>query len=224
MPLAEALAHRFHSIEADVWLIDNALRVAHRGDDIKGTLNELYMAPLAKRIAEHGSVYDDGLTFYLWIDIKHWHPNLGSILFQELQTLSTLTQYGSNGIREGPISIVLTGNEQMKKALVSGCDPCIVTRDSNRFRFDDPPADHRWLWYSLRWHDLFNWTGDAEPAPGLRDELQQLVEKIHEKGRRVRFYGVPDNIYSWQVAWEAGVDLINTDRLQSLADYLSNLE
>src|SRR3954469_7012674 len=51
-PLAEALEHGFTSVEADIWLVDGQLLVAHDRDkvDTARTLESLYLAPLRKSI------------------------------------------------------------------------------------------------------------------------------------------------------------------------------
>ncbi len=59
-PLLDALDHRFGSVEADVFLVDGRLLVAHdpAGLDPARTLASLYLEPLAARVrAHHGSVH-----------------------------------------------------------------------------------------------------------------------------------------------------------------------
>src|SRR5687767_9933128 len=60
-------------IEADVFLQDGDLLVAHhRNEIVPGrTLEKLYLQPLLEKIQKHGSVYDDaGRTLTLMIDLK----------------------------------------------------------------------------------------------------------------------------------------------------------
>src|SRR6476469_2222716 len=59
-PLFDALDHRFGSVEADIYLVDGQLLVAHDPVDLDPTrtLESLYLDPLAARVgANHGSVY-----------------------------------------------------------------------------------------------------------------------------------------------------------------------
>ena len=73
-PLFDALDNGFKSVEADVWLVDGELLVAHDREDVEPgrTLESLYLEPLRERIAQNrGSVYpgnDDYFT--LLVDIK----------------------------------------------------------------------------------------------------------------------------------------------------------
>ena len=73
-PFALAYENRFGSIEADIWLKDGLLVVAHDAKDIdpNKTLSVLYLDPLVKRIEENrGHVYPDKKKeLQLLIDIK----------------------------------------------------------------------------------------------------------------------------------------------------------
>src|SRR5262245_20905466 len=72
-PLFDALDAGARSIEADIFLVNGKLLVAHEFWQVKGerTLESLYLDPLRKRIREHnGSVYNDGKSQFLFIDIK----------------------------------------------------------------------------------------------------------------------------------------------------------
>ena len=72
-PLLDALAHGFTSVEADVFLVDGKLLVAHTAAELKPdrTLESLYLDPLRARVrANGGRVYRDGPPFWLLIDVK----------------------------------------------------------------------------------------------------------------------------------------------------------
>ena len=59
-PLLDALEQGFGSVEADVYLVDGSLLVAHYRDQVKEgrDLETLYLAPLAERVKKYGgSVY-----------------------------------------------------------------------------------------------------------------------------------------------------------------------
>ncbi len=62
-PLYDALDHRFKSVEADIWLVDGELVVAHDAEDVPQaaeqgrTLRSLYLEPLRLRVKQNrGSV------------------------------------------------------------------------------------------------------------------------------------------------------------------------
>ncbi|MCX8108374.1 MAG: hypothetical protein N3G20_06175, partial [Verrucomicrobiae bacterium] len=73
---------------------------------------------------------------------------------------------------------------------------------------------------SERWGKFFKWRGSGPiPDPEL-SLLNKLVEKAHGKGRLIRFWDTPDNPEGWSVLYDAGVDLLNTDKPAALRDFL----
>ena len=54
-----------------------------------------------------------------------------------------------------------------------------------------------------------------------RKKLREYVKKAHDQNRMVRFWATPDAAPAWQEQLSAGVDLINTDRLAELRQFLS---
>ena len=70
-PLHDALAHGFTSVEADIFLVDDDLYVAHDRRDItpERTLRALYLDPLRERVRKNGGkVYRGGPQVTLLID------------------------------------------------------------------------------------------------------------------------------------------------------------
>src|SRR5215218_4478026 len=83
-PLFDALSHGFTSVEADIYLVDGALLVAHDPEDVQPgrTLESLYLQPLARLVrANHGTVYRGSRQpLQLLVDIK----NTGAETYTEL--------------------------------------------------------------------------------------------------------------------------------------------
>src|SRR5437660_12843662 len=72
-PLFDALDQGFCSVEADIYLVDGQLLVAHNRPDVKPerTLEKLYLDPLRARAkTTHGQIYPGGPPFWLLIDVK----------------------------------------------------------------------------------------------------------------------------------------------------------
>ena len=76
-------------------------------------------------------------------------------------------------------------------------------------------------WISESWSPSFGWRGQGELPEDQAARLKSIVTKAHAQGRRVRFWGAPDNVASWRALQDAGVDLINTDDLPGLAGFLN---
>ena len=57
-------------------------------------------------------------------------------------------------------------------------------------------------------------------SPAEQQKLKDIVEKTHAKGRRLRFWATPENTDLWRTLRAAGVDLIGTDDLKKLSNFL----
>lgn len=55
-----------------------------------------------------------------------------------------------------------------------------------------------------------------------RKKLQDMVERAHANGRRIRFWATPENPVLWQELKDTGVDLIGTDDLEKLRQFLQS--
>ena len=53
-----------------------------------------------------------------------------------------------------------------------------------------------------------------------KDKLDQIVDAVHKNKKRIRFWALPDRELAWKVAFDSGVDLINTDKLKALREFL----
>jgi hypothetical protein len=132
-----------------------------------------------------------------------------------------LTVFTDRETKPGPVTIILTGDAAAKTAYVQTYRTRYACRDSNRYEVDDPAADNAWAWYALKWSAYIEWNGKGTIPEEQAKRLRQLVESIHAKGRRVRFYATPETEAYWSTARGLGIDLINTDRLRELHDFLA---
>ena len=49
--------------------------------------------------------------------------------------------------------------------------------------------------------------------------LKSFIQKVHSENKEIRFWGSPDNKISWEIMTSAGVDLINTDKINEFSSY-----
>ncbi len=221
-PLLDALDQGFASVEADVYLVDGQLLVAHDRADVSSTrtLAGLYLDPIRKRIGEHGgSVHGDEQPFVLLIDIK----SDGETTYQALDELLTkyddvLTHVTDAAIQKRPVVAIVSGNRAMK----------LIEDDSSRFvgidgRLSDLSSDqpaHLMPLISDHWGRNFSWKGEGKMPEDERTKLNKVIRTAHASGRQVRFWATPDRESVWKVLKEAGVDLINTDDLVGLSKFV----
>jgi len=228
-PLHDALAQGFTSVEADIFLVDGELLVAHdpAGLDPSRTLTGLYLEPLRALVrAGHGSVYPHHRRpLQLLIDIKADGVAAYRELDRQLTRYGSLfTRYHHGRVRPGAVTAVISGDRAARV-------PMEAQRTRLAFydgRLDDlgspSPASFTPL-ISANWTQTFGWLG-AGPFPRAeRDRLRTLVRAAHREDRRIRFWATPDlpgpeREAVWNELLAAGVDHLNTDDLAGLERFL----
>jgi glycerophosphoryl diester phosphodiesterase len=78
---------------------------------------------------------------------------------------------------------------------------------------------------SDNWTLHFSYDGSGPMPVEERQKLKKIVETAHKKGRRVRFWSTPDRPTQarqtlWRELLASGVDLLNTDDLHGLQQFL----
>lgn len=226
-PLFGALDCGFCSVEADIFLVNGKLLVAHTLAETRPdrTLQSLYLDPLRARVKENGGrVYPNGPEFTLLIELKQdWpgeYPALRAVLTNYadiLVTYRTEKAYSAQThawvTREvkdtNAVIAIITGHRDAR--MFAGETVRYAALDGQMSDLDANPPSLLVPWISENWKTYFHWNGQgAMPEAELR-KLEQIVKRAHEQGRRVRYWNSPDNPNFWQAMHVAGVDLINTD-------------
>ncbi len=221
-PLQDALSHGFCSVEADVFLVDGRLLVAHtrRELDDRRTLKRLYLDPLRKRVRTHGGrVWPDGPALTLLIDIKNRGADSWRVLNTTLAGYPELFACVKDGVfHDGPVHAVVSGDRAWDAIAAAperfaGVDGRLSDLGSDR------PV-HLMPLISDNWRRHFRWRGIGPFSETERSRLQELVRTAHREKRRIRFWATPDTPAMWKELADAGVDLINTDDLDGLSTFL----
>jgi hypothetical protein len=221
-PLLDALAQGFCSVEADIFLVDGELLVAHDRPDVRPerTLQALYLEPLRERIVRNdGRVFPGSPPFTLLIDIKADAELAYSALRELLASYrDILTVFGSNQTTTGAVTVILSGDRPW--TIVQQEKERFVALDGRLADLDREWQSHLVPLISDRWTSHFTWNGSGPLPDAEKRKLREIVERAHQQGRRIRFWGAADQPSMWQAQHGAGVDLINTDRLADLATFL----
>ncbi len=221
-PLLDALDHGFTSVEADIFLVDGKLLVAHAKRDLKPqrTLQALYLDPLRERVRKNkGTVYPGGGPFGLLIDIKEDGPAAYAVLSKMLADYGDIVSVVRDGTLEPKaVNVVISGDRPIdlikgEKVRYAGIDGRWGDLDSTE------PASLLPL-VSENWGSHFKWRGRGPLPDAERDKLREAVAKAHAHGRKIRFWAAPDTPAAWSELRSAGVDLINTDNLAGLETFL----
>jgi len=226
-PLLDALDQGFCSVEADVWLVEGRLLVAHDLKDARQerTLETLYLDPLQARVRRNGGrVFKGGPTVTLLVDVKSDSTNTYVALREVFRRYGgMLTKFYPDRTETNAVTVIISGNrarELMKGEAVrlAGYDGRLADLGIGESRHFIPLVSDNWALH-------FKWKArsEAESMPAEDQvKLKQIVEQAHQKGRRVRFWGMPDSPTVWRALASAGVDLINTDDLSGLGQFLRN--
>lgn len=221
-PLFDALACGFCSVEADVWLQNGNLLVAHTpfGWKADRTLQTLYLDPLRERVKRNGGkVFPDGPAFHLMIDVKTDAKETWAALDKVLAEYADILTVTKDGKTEGKaVTVVISGNwdrEGIEKRAVR-----YAAIDGRPKDLDGGKPAELIPWVSQSWAVLFKWDGTGDIPADERKKLRELVAKAHEQGRKVRFWATPDKPAVWKELLDVGCDFINTDKLDDLRAYL----
>ena len=227
-PLFDALDHGFTSVEADVYLVEGALLIAHDREDVQPgrTLQALYLDPLRDRARQNGHrIYPDGPPFYLLIDIKSEAETTYAALRTVLrQYADLLTIFTPTTAVEGAVTAIISGN---RPRATMAAEPVRFAAFDGRLDDLDATPDLPTAFMPLvssNWAMIAPWYGEGIFPAEARKRLQEAVAKAHAQGRRLRFWATSDNPAVWRVLHEAGVDLLNADDLSGLQTFLLQQE
>ncbi|MPZ54864.1 MAG: hypothetical protein GEU79_19425 [Acidimicrobiia bacterium] len=221
-PLLDALSHGFTSVEADVWLSDGDLLVAHDNAETTPdrTLRSLYLDPLSELASQRdGVIFPEGPdTMTLLVDVKSdADPTFEALEDQLAEYENLVTTFGPHGVEIGAVTVVVSGN---RSETLLEVDASLHAAYDGRLDNLDTPVSGRVPLISHNWTEVFSWSGTGETPTDEQDELSEIVASAHEAGRRVRFWNTPEREDLWGELVAAGVDMINTDRLAELEEFL----
>lgn len=210
-PLFDALAHGFTSVEADVHLMDGELHVSHQrpAPSARRTLRALYLAPLDS-LCRRGEFTPLERPFILMVDIKTEATRTVEKLIAELDAYPSLTSPGS------PVRVVISGNRDyalIRKATGLAIDGRPADLDKG-FSAQEMPlvSDH--------FGNVMRWNGKGDPNSSEVEKVRALARRVHAEGKLLRLWAIPDREEAWDLLLDVGVDLINTDRLEALNEFL----
>jgi glycerophosphoryl diester phosphodiesterase len=226
-PLFDALSNGFNSVEADIWLVDGQLLVAHDPFSIRKerSLTSLYLDPLAQIVKEgHGGVYGPGSRITLLIDIKSQaDPTYRALELVLSRYKSMLSSFEGTTEHEGAITVIISGNRDL--ALMRAQPLRYAAYDGRMGDLNgNEPATLIPL-ISDRWTAYFTWDGHGAMPLDQLSRLKDIVARAHSHGRKLRFWDTPDGPGAardtfWATLLDAGVDYLNTDDLAGLRAYL----
>lgn len=220
VPFWEAYSQHCASIEADVFLQDGEILVAHNRKDVTAerSLRKMYIEPIVKTFRENGGRMwkgsDDRLQ--LVVDLKTGESLPGVIALAE--------EYPDVFTTENGVKIVITGDEPAP---------------------DDFGKWPSWLWFDGDFKDgklnytpeqlkriamistdfrkfARNWNGKGRMINSELEAVTKAIETAHEAGKPIRFWDAPEGTTAYFTLHKLGVDFFNTDYPAQCALFFSN--
>ena len=214
IPFYLAYNNDFGSIEADVFSINDTLFVAHNKQDIRSgrTLRNLYIIPLV-----HALDSNKHRKLILLVDVKDDYKITLPLLDKEL---GPVRKFMSNASNNNQLTIVISGNRP---------SPGEYNNYPLTFFFDDDLKiyHNKDQWkrvglVSLPFYRISRWNGKDRLSEADSLALSHTIDSVHTMGKQIRFWAAPDNQLSWQTQMNLKVDLIGTDKISELAEFLNS--
>ncbi|GAB3927925.1 hypothetical protein GCM10028827_21030 [Mucilaginibacter myungsuensis] len=181
----------------------------------------MYLQPLAEHIQQNdGEVYrgyEKPIT--LMIDIKSDPNKTYELLKPMLEKYREFFCGYQNGVfQDGPVRIVLSGNKPYDALRNDPDRLAFIDEDLRKVGRDT--TTNLFAMASCKFSNLLKWKGKGQLSQKDRDRLSAYCDEAHKAGAKVRLWSTPDNQKVWKELLQCGVDLINTDRLARLRDFL----
>lgn len=225
-PLMHALSTGYSGVEVDVFLVDGELRVGHDRPRaaVSGTLEGLYLAPLAALVARCGRLTSlHSRPFLLALEIKEQSQLSHDSVVRLLERYDFLPDIRW-GQENAPIEVIMVGwyptapassvtrhAPVKRQRRISGYGDTLVTDPQGRVGLISIDYGKT---IGRRWRS----------AAGRRRWLRTLAAaKRNAGGRALRVHNVPVDSSVYVDLLAAGVDLIGTKQLSSTRQILLSL-
>lgn len=217
VPFWEAYSVPCQSIEVDVILKGGQLMVGHEVESIQpqNTLDALYLRPIQKAKAMNAG---KNPNFQLLIDLKTEAYSTLELLVQQLEPYEALWASPSN--LDG-VKIVISGSRPQPEDYTNYPDYIYFDYQSQDLDGDLPWDRIAMVSYSFRTVSI--WNGKGRMVEADRQKALDLIGKVHEKDKPIRFWATPDSKTAWKALQDMQVDFINTDQPHLAFEYLSKL-
>lgn len=213
-PLTNAIRNKVYSFEADVYLVNDTLKVVHDKKDLvtAPSLSSLYIQPIINLFkVNHGHISDD--TKYaptLMIDIKEKSEEALNALVKLLSAYPTVFD---RKVNSKAVQIVISGDRGSISKWTSW--PSFILFDG---RINEQYDKAQLAKVAFISDSYFNYAKQKDSTDLL---IQQLATRSHQVKKILRLWGIPDNSSSWDHLKALGVDIINTDKVGECRKYFA---
>lgn len=215
VPFWVAFSNGLNSIEADIFLVNDSLMVAHTKAEInkKYTLKNLYLNPLKNAIANHNSSITN---LNLFLDVKQ---NAEKTL---TKIISVLNEYPSI-VKHPDIKIIISGSRPASKYYKNYPD-FIYFDHQNLNEKLSPENLKKVAMVSTSFKDFSKWGGKGRLTHTDYRRVDSVIKIAKKYNKPFRFWATPDSKTAWRTFIDLGVNVINTDMPNRCSNYVNSLE
>ena len=218
VPYWMAYDQGFGSIEADIFLINSELVVAHDEKELqyKRSFRNLYLENIDSCLKKNGGYpyKDSSRNLQLLIDIK-------SDSVETLKNLISLLEQFPAIIHNRHILLVITGNRPDPNSFSHY--PEYIWFDGVLSRSYTQDQLSRIKMLSDDFKQYSDWRGVGLISVEDFEKIKSPIVKAHKQGIRVRLWNAPDLSNAWTRLVNLQVDYINTDHIAGLAEWLQSV-
>jgi alkaline phosphatase len=216
IPFYEAYANEVGIIEADVFLKNNQLFLAHTEAEIEATqtLASLYLKSLQDKIEKNnGLVFKNDKKLTLLIDLKTEGTTTLKAVVQELEKFPKLLACKT-------LNFVISGNVP-NASQWKDFPPFIFFDGRPNIAYTDTQLQRIAL-ISTDLKDYTDWNGKGILTQNDSEKINAIIKQVHDKNKKVRFWATPDNVNAWIALMKLGIDYIGTDEVSKLNNFITN--
>lgn len=216
-PLTQALAAQADFIEADVFLRNGKLVIAHlpeEADTATQTVENLYIKPvIALFLKNQGRISPDRrYATTLVFDIK---DRMEEVLPKLLPMLENNLAAFSRALSPLAVRVVISGNRPRAEHMLDY--PTYLFFDGRPSELYDEETAKRVALISDNFRSYARWDGTGDVPDDDKAKLKRIIKRAHETGCPVRFWNAPDSPDAWKKLRKLGIDIINTDKVAECA-------
>jgi alkaline phosphatase len=218
MPFYAAYSNEAGVIEADVFLVNNELLVAHTSKEItaENSLKNLYLEPLSSKLKKlEGKAYPSDKPLILMIDIKSDGEETLKVIVQQLKMFPEI-------ISNKNVKVVISGNRPA--ALKWASYPEFIYFDGRVNENYTQQELSRVEMISQDLKELTVWNGKGVLTQADLEKIQSTIKKVHDQHKKMRFWATQDNVNTWMTLMNLKVDFIGTDNVAGLTEFIKKIK
>lgn len=217
-PFKQAYDAGFGSIEADVFLQDNKLYLAHDPSELKKnrSIEKEYLIPLNDVLKKNnGFPYaDKEKELQILVDLKTNAVNTLTALMKLMDKYPLLKQ-------SPQLKWVISGNKPDVSLWKNY--PAYILFDANpALEYTEEQLSKIGL-FSASVKDYTSWNGKSNLPAGDIIKIKEVVQKANTLNKKTRFWATPDFVNAWYQLMNLNIDFINTDKIAELQTFLNDI-